>query len=191
MSDKCQEVSSISCEIVSYLCGVQSNHTSMKQFFILFLMMNASVAMSAQEEAKDSTVNEPTMQLEGVTVKAARVIQTDEGMQVFPTEKQLESSPNGYSLLQKLNLPGIRVDEVMRTVTSPELIGSVQVRINDIIASKEDLYEGLFVAIRQFAKRQETWFRMMEKKGVEIKWLEPGSKEARISEACEIIHKLL
>ena len=27
------------------------------------------------------------------------------------------------------------------------------------IASKEDLFEGLFIAIRQFAKRQETWFR--------------------------------
>ncbi len=59
------------------------------------------------------------------------------------------------------------------------------------IASKEELFEGLFIAIRQFAKRQETWFRMMEKKGVEIKWLEPGSKEARISEACEIIHSQL
>ena len=51
------------------------------------------------------------------------------------------------------------------------------------IATKEELYEGLFIAIRQFAKRQETWFRMMEKKGVEIHWLEPGSKEERIVEA--------
>ena len=55
------------------------------------------------------------------------------------------------------------------------------------ISSKEDLYEGLFVAIRQFAKRQETWFRMMEKKGVEIHWLQPGSKEERIVEAKEWI----
>ena len=54
------------------------------------------------------------------------------------------------------------------------------------IVSKEDLFEGLFIAIRQFAKRQETWFRMMEKKGVEIKWLEPGSKEERIKEAKKI-----
>lgn len=55
------------------------------------------------------------------------------------------------------------------------------------IASKEELFEGLFIAIRQFAKRQETWFRMMEKKGVEIHWLEAGSKEERITEACRII----
>ena len=55
------------------------------------------------------------------------------------------------------------------------------------IASKEDLYEGLFVAIRQFAKRQETWFRMMEKKGVKIHWLDAGSKEERINQAKDVI----
>ena len=55
------------------------------------------------------------------------------------------------------------------------------------IASKEELFEGLFIAIRQFAKRQETWFRMMEKKGVEIHWLDAGSKEERIAQAHEII----
>ena len=54
------------------------------------------------------------------------------------------------------------------------------------IASKEELFEGLFIAIRQFAKRQETWFRMMEKKGVEIHWLEPGTKEERIEQAKKI-----
>ena len=55
------------------------------------------------------------------------------------------------------------------------------------IASIEELYQSLFIAIRQFAKRQETWFRMMEKKGVEIKWLKPGNKEERIKEASQII----
>ncbi len=58
------------------------------------------------------------------------------------------------------------------------------------ISSKEDLYEGLFVAIRQFAKRQETWFRMMEKKGVEIHWLDAGSKEERIKQAKELVTSL-
>lgn len=55
------------------------------------------------------------------------------------------------------------------------------------IASKEELYQSLFIAIRQFAKRQETWFRMMEKKGVEINWLKTGNKEERIKEASQII----
>jgi len=59
------------------------------------------------------------------------------------------------------------------------------------ISSKEELYEGLFIAIRQFAKRQETWFRMMEKKGVEIHWLNAGCKQDRIAAARELINSAL
>lgn len=55
------------------------------------------------------------------------------------------------------------------------------------IPTKDELYEKLFIAIRQFAKRQETWFRMMEKKGVKINWLQSESKEDRIKEAIELI----
>ena len=58
------------------------------------------------------------------------------------------------------------------------------------IESKEKLFEGLFIAIRQFAKRQETWFRMMEKKGVEIHWLTPGTKEERIAQARKWVSSL-
>lgn len=39
------------------------------------------------------------------------------------------------------------------------------------IESKEKMVELLGIAIGQFAKRQETWFRCMEKKGVKINWL--------------------
>ncbi len=57
------------------------------------------------------------------------------------------------------------------------------------IASKDELFEQLFIAIRQFSKRQQTWFRMMEKKGVKIHWLEPASKEKRINQALQLISK--
>lgn len=56
------------------------------------------------------------------------------------------------------------------------------------IETKEKLYEGLFIAIRQFAKRQETWFRFMEKNGVEIHWLKKTTdKNERIEEAISLI----
>lgn len=56
------------------------------------------------------------------------------------------------------------------------------------LASKEELFEKLFIAIRQFAKRQETWFRMMEKKGVKIHWLpQVLDKNARIQSAYDLI----
>ena len=58
------------------------------------------------------------------------------------------------------------------------------------ITDKEDLYNQLFIAIRQFAKRQETWFRMMEKKDVKINWLEPADKQTRIKQAIEIVKGL-
>ena len=59
------------------------------------------------------------------------------------------------------------------------------------LKTKEQLYEELFIAIRQFAKRQETWFRMMEKKGVEIHWLSKNQdKKARIEEAFKLLQQL-
>tara|TARA_Y100001935_G_scaffold92373_1_gene76789 strand:- start:2172 stop:3110 length:939 start_codon:yes stop_codon:yes gene_type:complete len=39
--------------------------------------------------------------------------------------------------------------------------------------SKELLITSLTTAIRKFAKRQRTWFRRMEKRGVNINWIEP------------------
>ena len=59
------------------------------------------------------------------------------------------------------------------------------------LKTKEQLYDELFIAIRQFAKRQETWFRMMEKKGVEIHWLSHNQdKKARIEEAVKLLQQL-
>ena len=57
--------------------------------------------------------------------------------------------------------------------------------------TKEQLFDELFIAIRQFAKRQETWFRMMEKKGVEIHWLsQVQDKKARCEEAIKLLQQL-
>ena len=38
--------------------------------------------------------------------------------------------------------------------------------------SYEEMKNKLNIAINQFAKRQETWFRRMEKKGVLIHWIQ-------------------
>jgi tRNA dimethylallyltransferase len=40
------------------------------------------------------------------------------------------------------------------------------------VLSRNDLFQKLNSAIHQFAKRQETWFRRMQKQGVEIVWLD-------------------
>jgi tRNA dimethylallyltransferase len=38
--------------------------------------------------------------------------------------------------------------------------------------SYEEMFSQLNTAIHQFAKRQMTWFRKMEREGVEIKWID-------------------
>lgn len=39
--------------------------------------------------------------------------------------------------------------------------------------SKEELFSQLSTAIHQFAKRQMTWFRRMERQGIQIDWIDP------------------
>jgi tRNA dimethylallyltransferase len=50
----------------------------------------------------------------------------------------------------------------------------------------EEMFDGLNTAIHQFAKRQMTWFRRMEKQGIEIHWLDGymplDEKVAKITE---------
>ena len=56
--------------------------------------------------------------------------------------------------------------------------------------SKEEMKDLLQIAIGQFAKRQETWFRCMEKKGIKINWLpQVMSVDERFEAACKIIEK--
>ena len=60
------------------------------------------------------------------------------------------------------------------------------------ITSKEELSEKLYTAICQFAKRQETWFRGMERKGVKINWLtKENSQDLKFNEAEKIIKATL
>jgi len=41
--------------------------------------------------------------------------------------------------------------------------------------TKDEFIAGLTTSIRKFAKRQRTWFRRMEKRGVKINWIEPNN----------------
>lgn len=60
--------------------------------------------------------------------------------------------------------------------------------LQEKIKTQDELFEKLYVAICQFAKRQETWFRTMERKGVKINWLtKDSSQDKKIAEAFKII----
>ncbi|MBQ3688139.1 MAG: tRNA (adenosine(37)-N6)-dimethylallyltransferase MiaA [Treponema sp.] len=60
------------------------------------------------------------------------------------------------------------------------------------IAGREELFTQLEHAIHRFAKRQETWFRGMERKGVTIHWLpETADKDVRAAAAIAMIEREL
>jgi len=103
------------------------------------LLATCALTSAAQVDDGEHQSPEKSVTLDEVTVKGARTIQKVDGQWIYPTKQQIESSANGYSLLAKLTLPHIRVDEAMNSITALTNLGTVQVRINDIIATREDL----------------------------------------------------
>jgi len=131
---------------------------TMKRFFTLFLIVMAgqyvlcahAFSFNAvwlqhnftQKEVSDTVQtnkNEKPVKLSGVTIEATRVIQKPDGQLIFPSKTQRNSSTNGYSLLAKLSLPRIRINETMHTITALNNNGDVQIRINGVIATKTEL----------------------------------------------------
>lgn len=79
-----------------------------------------------------------TVVLQDVEVKAAKIINRPDGMLYLPTATQKDASTNGYSLLGKLSLPMIRVDEARHTVSAVDN-KTVQLRLNGAVTTKADL----------------------------------------------------
>ena len=50
--------------------------------------------------------------------------------------------------------------------------------------SYEEMFRQLEIAIHQFAKRQMTWFRGMEKRGTAIQWVTPPSNDISLKQWC-------
>lgn len=56
--------------------------------------------------------------------------------------------------------------------------------------NRDELFEGLNIAIHQFAKRQMTWFRRMEKNGYHIHWLDvEATIDDQIKNVLDIYHQ--
>lgn len=104
----------------------------MKRINLLFILGLFVLAASAQNETK-------TVELQEVEVKAAKVIHKPDGQLIYPTEAQKEASHSGYSILQKLSLPNIRVDEVTQSLSTIDGRGSVQLRINGIVVGRAEM----------------------------------------------------
>ena len=104
----------------------------------MLLLCFLALPVGAQNE-KGNGETAKSVEMKEVTVEAARVTKKIDGLLIVPSDAQREAATDGYSLLGKLSLPRIRVDEVMRTIVPLTNNGSVQLRLNGTLASKEDL----------------------------------------------------
>lgn len=102
-----------------------------------FLWTCVSAQAVSSKDSLDVSLADTALQLKEVTVSAARVVHKVDRKLYLPSRKAVESSSNGYDLLQKIKLPQIRVSEANQTISS--FLGGVQVRINDVKASTQDI----------------------------------------------------
>ena len=62
--------------------------------------------------------NTKEINLNEVTVNASRIVNKANGMIIIPTESQRKAATNGYSMLGKIGLPDIRIDETKHSITA-------------------------------------------------------------------------
>lgn len=104
----------------------------MKRFITFSLLLSTATITFAQDVDKSITLDE-------VTVRASKVVNKPDGMVIYPTDSQRQASTNGYSFLEKLTLPNLRVDNINHTISTIDNRGGVQLRINGIIVDKTEM----------------------------------------------------
>lgn len=104
----------------------------MKRFITFSFLLSTAAITFAQNVDKSITLDE-------VTVRASKVVNKPDGMVIYPTDSQRQASTNGYSFLEKLTLPNLRVDNIKHTISAIDNRGGVQLRINGIIVDKPEM----------------------------------------------------
>lgn len=104
----------------------------MKRFITFSLLLSTAAITFAQNVDKSITLDE-------VTVRTSKVVNKPDGMVIYPTDSQRQASTNGYSFLEKLTLPNLRVDNINHTISAIDNRGGVQLRINGIIVDKTEM----------------------------------------------------
>ena len=104
----------------------------MKRLITLSFILFSTFCAYAQDVEKTITLDE-------VTVKAAKVVNKADGMIIYPTDAQKQASNNGYSILEKLTLANLRIDNISHSITAIDNRGGVQIRINGIVVGKPEM----------------------------------------------------
>ena len=104
----------------------------MKRLITFSIILFSTFCAYAQDVENTITLNE-------VTVKAAKVVNKTDGMIIYPTDAQKQASNNGYSILEKLTLANLRIDNISHSITAIDNRGGVQIRINGIVVGKSEM----------------------------------------------------
>lgn len=83
-------------------------------------------------------VEEGAVELGDVTVTGSNMVEQIDRKLIFPSENQVKHSSNGINLLQQMMLPRLSISAMDNTISTVSG-GEVQLRINDITASKEQV----------------------------------------------------
>lgn len=110
----------------------------MKNLVLLILPFVVPLSAFAQSMDNDS-VPADSVALSEIVVRSSRMNNKDGALRVIPTKEQQEASATGYSLLSKLALPYVKVNEVTKEITVQPNLGQIQVRVNDVVADRSDL----------------------------------------------------
>ena len=113
--------------------------TYLLSFFLLLALTIVAQHPNLKDSTKTTAAKDTTVSLQEVTVRAARVVFRPDGRRYLPSLAVRNSSNNGYTLLDRLALPWVRVDVARHTIADRLNRGEVQLRINGAIASKSDV----------------------------------------------------
>ena len=112
----------------------------MKQRMNKFLIIVSMTLWTMPVLKAQDTTPRDTLQLGEAVVKGSRVVCRPDGRVVFPSREMTAAASSGYSLLNMLHLPGVKVDDVGESITAANpLTGTVTVRINDVAATAADM----------------------------------------------------
>lgn len=109
-----------------------------KVLFIVCATLSATCLSVAQNNATDNDSITFSTALNELAVEADRVINKVDKQLILPTQAQKKASTNGIMLLQQLQIPGLAVNPLDKSITS-NFGDNVQLRINGAEATKEEI----------------------------------------------------
>lgn len=111
----------------------------MKQAILFLSLCLVSLSLQAQQPTSTAQDSLRLTTTGEAIVRGVRVVREVDRSILYPTATQKAHSPELFSLLAQLPLPGLRIDPVNQSISSAANLGRVVLKINDVPATAADL----------------------------------------------------